>query len=169
MGVNCSSYSQEKYRLPLSPPSCNNKSKKNRKRKNKKKNSYLHESSPTFASHVGDEPLVAASHSGGISLVTTSHTSDGSPTSMSHVIDYSLDSMSWVGGISPIFLLKETLTSTIHVGDPPPTTTSHVGGIKVDKKPRSRISKTKFPCMICKGDHLTHLCPHLSGVQRLSS
>lgn len=70
MGVNCSCFAPNKSRLPLSPPSCNNKSKKKRKRKNKKKNSSLHESSPTSSSHVGDDPSATTIHARVISLVT---------------------------------------------------------------------------------------------------
>jgi hypothetical protein len=44
-----------------------------------------------------------------------------------------------------------------HVGDKKPTTSSHVGGIDSVKKPRQIGRKPKFPCKICKGDHLTHL------------
>ena len=86
---------------------------------------------------------------------------------MSHILVESPVSMSRNGGTIPISLGKQSLTSTSHVGDSPPTTASHVGGMDVDKKPRCRRFKPKFPCKICKGDHLTHLCPSISVVQRL--
>jgi hypothetical protein len=67
------------------------------------------------------------SHVGGTSLINASHTSDMSTT------------------------------LAIHVGDKKPTTAIHVGGIDSIEKPRWIGRKTKFPCKICKGDHLTHL------------
>jgi hypothetical protein len=42
--------------------------------------------------------------------------------------------------------------STGHAGDAPSTS-----DVKVGKK---KIS-VKFPCMLCKGDHYSHLCPHM--------
>jgi hypothetical protein len=48
-------------------------------------------------------------------------------------------------------------------------TTSHVGGINSIKKPRWIGYKPKFPCNLCKGDHLTHLCPGIPEVQILWS
>jgi hypothetical protein len=50
-----------------------------------------------------------------------------------------------------------------------PTTSSHVGGINSVEKPRRIRCKPKFPCNLCKGDHLTHLCPGILEVQRLWS
>ena len=64
---------------------------------------------------------------------------------------------------------KESPTSASHVQDPLQTTASHVGGMEVDKKPGRRSFKPKFPCKICKGDHLTHLCPGIPEVQRIWS
>jgi hypothetical protein len=43
---------------------------------------------------------------------------------------------------------------------------SHVGGIDTVEKPRHIGHKPKFPCNICKGDHLTHLCPAIVMVRR---
>jgi hypothetical protein len=50
-----------------------------------------------------------------------------------------------------------------------PTTASHAGGIDSIEKPRWIGRKPKFPCNLCKGDHLTHLCPGIPEVQRLWS
>jgi hypothetical protein len=46
-----------------------------------------------------------------------------------------------------------------------PATASHVGGIHTIEKPRRIRRKPKFLCRICKGDHLTHLCPATVVVQ----
>ena len=40
-------------------------------------------------------------------------------------------------------------------------TNEHVGEGPKDKK------KVKFPCKLCVGDHLTHLCPKIQDAQRL--
>ena len=38
--------------------------------------------------------------------------------------------------------------------------THNVGGDKQTKR------KVKFPCKLCKEDHLTHLCPHMEDASR---
>jgi hypothetical protein len=55
-------------------------------------------------------------------------------------------------------------TSVSHVGDVQPTTDIHAGGIDSVEKPRRIGRKPKFPCKLCKGDHLTDLCPGLPEV-----
>jgi hypothetical protein len=54
----------------------------------------------------------------------------------------------------------------VHARGNPPATASHVGGIDTIEKPRQIGHKPKFPCNICKGDHLTHLCPAIVMVRR---
>jgi hypothetical protein len=56
-----------------------------------------------------------------------------------------------------------------HVGDVQPNNSSHVGCIDSVEKPRRIGHKPKFPCKLCKGDHLTHLCSSLTEVRRLWS
>ena len=48
--------------------------------------------------------------------------------------------------------------STIHVGDAPSTSDIKVGNKK---------TTVKFPCMLCKGDHYSHLCPHMDEASSL--
>jgi hypothetical protein len=79
-----------------------------------------------------------------------SHTGNRSLASVTHVID-----------TSP--------TSASHLGYVQPTTASHAGGIDYVEKPRWIECKPKFPCNICKGDHLTHMFPDIPVVQRLWS
>jgi hypothetical protein len=112
--------------------------------------SHVEDQHPASASYAGGTHPPSASHAGGKSPVTASHTGNRSVASASHVIDPSL-------------------TSASHVGDVQPTTASHVGGINSVEKPRWIGRKPKFPCKICKGDHLTHLCPGIPEVQRLWS
>jgi hypothetical protein len=45
-----------------------------------------------------------------------------------------------------------------HADDLPSTSHDTVG------KKKSRV---KFPCMLCKGSHLTHLCPHMDEASKL--
>jgi hypothetical protein len=49
-------------------------------------------------------------------------------------------------------------SSEQHVDKPPSTSHDTVG------KKKSRV---KFPCMLCKGSHLTHLCPHMDEASKL--
>jgi hypothetical protein len=45
-----------------------------------------------------------------------------------------------------------------HTDDLPSTSHDTIG------KKKSRV---KFPCMLCKGSHLTHLCPHMDKASKL--
>ena len=51
-----------------------------------------------------------------------------------------------------------SLASEQHADDPPSTSQDTVG------KKKSRV---KFPCMLCKGSHLTHLCPCMDDASKL--
>jgi hypothetical protein len=102
--------------------------------------SHVGDRSTTSASHVEDLQPATASHVGGTTLVTASHTGQTSPTSASHVGD-------------------QLLASASHAGSMSPATASHVGGIDTIEKPRRIGRKPKFLCILCKGGHLTHLCP----------
>jgi hypothetical protein len=94
--------------------------------------------------------LASASHVGVKSAVTASHTCNRFVASVSHVIDP-----------SP--------TYAIHVGDPKPAIASHAEGIDYVEKPRWIGRNPKFHCKLCKGYHLTRLCPGLPKVRRLWS
>jgi hypothetical protein len=144
----------------------NRKSKRNRKRKNRKKKSptsasHVGDRSKTSASHVEDQHPASASHAGGTHPPSASHASGKSPVTASHTGNRSVASASHV--------INPSLTSASHVGDVKPTTTSHAGGINSVERPRRIGHKPKFPCKLCKGDHLTHLCPEILEVQRLWS
>jgi hypothetical protein len=115
----------------------------------------------TYASHVEDQHPASASyargthppsaiHAWGKSPVTASHTGNRSTASASHVINPSL-------------------TFVSHVGDVQPTILYSCWGIDSVEKPIWIGCKPKFPCKICKGDHLTHLCPGILEVQILWS
>jgi hypothetical protein len=51
-----------------------------------------------------------------------------------------------------------SLASEQHANDPPSTSQDTI------EKKKSRV---KFPCMLCKGIHLTHLCPHMDKASKL--
>jgi hypothetical protein len=51
-----------------------------------------------------------------------------------------------------------SLASEQHADDLPSTSHDTVG------KKKSRV---KFPCMLCKGSHLSHLCPHMNEASKL--
>jgi hypothetical protein len=46
----------------------------------------------------------------------------------------------------------------VHVGDAPP-----ISDVKVGKKKET----VKFPCMLCEGDHYSHLYPHMDEASSL--
>jgi hypothetical protein len=144
----------------------NQNSKQNRKRKNRKKKSptstsHVGDRSTTYASHVEDQHLDSTSYAGGTHPPSTSHAGGKSPVTASHTGNRFVASTSHV--------IDPSLTSASRVGDVQPTIASHAGGINFVEKPRQIEHKTKFPCNLCKGDHLTHLCPGIPEVQRLWS
>jgi hypothetical protein len=49
-------------------------------------------------------------------------------------------------------------TSVVHVDDTPSTSDVQVG-----KKKKT----VKFPCMLCKGNHYSHLCPRMDEASSL--
>jgi hypothetical protein len=55
---------------------------------------------------------------------------------------------------------RQPMSSTFeqHVDDLPSTSQDIIG------KKKSRV---KFPCMLCKGSHLTHLCPRMDEASKL--
>jgi hypothetical protein len=116
---------------PPSPTSVESTVTNKRKSKRNRKRKNRKKKSPTSTSHVGDRSITPASH----------------------IEDQHPASASYAGGKHP--------PSASHVGYVQLATTSHVGGIDYVDKPRWIGRKPKFPCKLCKGDHLTHLFPGL--------
>jgi hypothetical protein len=161
-----------KYSPPPSPASSesivtsNQKSKWSRKRKNRKNKS------PTYASHVGDRSSNSTSHVEHQHSASSSHAGGKHPPSASHAGGKRPVPSSHTGNRSVAFAIHaidSSPTSASHVGDVKPTTASHAVGIHYVEKPIWIGCKPKFPCKICKGDHLTHLCPDIPEVQILWS
>jgi hypothetical protein len=123
--------------------------------------SHVGDRSSTSASHVEDQHLASASHAGDTHPAPASHVGGKSPITASHIGNRYVASASHV--------INPSLTSASHVGNVQPTIVSHARGINFVEKPRRIGCKPKFPCNICKGDHLTHLCPRILEVQRLWS
>jgi hypothetical protein len=122
---------------------------------------HVGDRSTTYASHVEYHHPASASYDGGTHPPSTSHAGRKSPVTASHTVNKSVASASHV--------IDPSLTFASHVGDVQPTTASHVGGINFIEKPRRIGCKPKFPCKLCKGDHLTHMCPDIPEVQILWS
>jgi hypothetical protein len=165
-------YSSAKSSPPRFPASdestvtSNRKSKRSRKRKNRKKKS------PTSMSHVGDRSTTSASHIEDQHPASTSYVGGNHPPSVSHAGGKSPVPASHTGNrsiVSGSQVIDPSPASASHVGDVQPTTTSHPGGINYVEKTRWIGRKPKFPCNICKGDHLTHLCLGILEVQILWS
>jgi hypothetical protein len=134
--------------------------------------SHVGDWSTTSDSHVEDQQIATASHAGGTNLVIASHTAHTSPTSTSHVGDTSPTFASHVGDSSPTSAshVGDLLpASTSHAGSVSPTIASHVGGIHTIEKPSHVRRNPKFICRLCKGDHLTCLCPATVVVQEARS
>jgi hypothetical protein len=87
-----------------------------------------------------------------------------SVSSVSHVIDQSPTSASHVGYVKPTITSHaggRSIVNAIHTSDMKTTTASHAGGTDSIEKPTLIGNKPKFPCNICKGYHLTHICSGL--------
>ena len=123
--------------------------------------SHVGDRSSTSTSHVEDQHPASASYAKGTHPPFASHARGKSPATASDTSNRYVASASHV--------IDPSLTSASHVGDVQPTTASHAGGIDSVEKPRQIGRKSKFPCNLCKGDHLTHLCPGILEVQRLWS
>jgi hypothetical protein len=115
----------------------------------------------TSASHIEYQHLASAIYAGGNHPPSANHVGGKSPVPASHTGNRSVAFASHVIDPSP--------TSASHVGDVKPTTASHARGINSVEKPRRIGRKPKFPCKLCKGDHLTHLCLGITKPQILWS
>jgi hypothetical protein len=130
--------------------------KKKKKRKIKKKKDKQGSKPPTSIKHVGKQP-VTVNHAGSVDDVKITQTTRKPkyPCRLckgSHLLKD-------CPGLSRVIEVWSThprqpisLASEQHVDDLPSTSHDTVGKKK---------SRTKFPCMLCKGCHLTHLFPHM--------
>jgi hypothetical protein len=136
--------------------------KKKKKRKNKKKKNKQGSKLPTIVKHVGKQP-VTVNCTGSVDDVKITQTTRKPkyPCRLckgSHLLKDcpGLPKVIEVWSTHPCQPMS--LASEQHVDDPPSTSHDTVG------KKKSRV---KFPCMLCKGSHLTHLCSHMDEALKL--
>jgi hypothetical protein len=144
-----------------SSESSNPVNKKKKKRKNKKKKDKQGSKLPTTVKHVGKQP-VTISRAGSVDDVKITQTTRKPkyPCRLckgSHLLkDFP--------GLPKVIEVWSThtrqpmsLASEQHADNLPSTSHDTIG------KKKSRV---KFPCMLCKGSHLTHLCPHMEEASK---
>jgi hypothetical protein len=140
----------------------NSVNKKKKKRKNKKKKNKQGSKPPTTVKHVGKQP-VTVNRAGSVDDVKITQT----PRKPKYPCRLCKGShlLKDCPGLSKVIEVWSThprqpmsSASEQHVDDPPSTSHDTVG------KKKSRV---KFPCMLCKGSHLTHLCPHMDEASKL--
>jgi hypothetical protein len=140
----------------------NSVNKKKKKRKNKKKKNKQGSKLPTTDKHVGKQP-VTVTHAGSVDDVKIAQTTR-KPKYPCRICKGS-HLLKDCPGISKVIEAWSThprqptsLASEQHADDLPSTSHDTVG------KKKSRV---KFPCLLCKGSHLTHLCPSMEEASKL--
>jgi hypothetical protein len=140
----------------------NSVNKKKKKRKNKKKKNKQGSKPPTTVKHVGKQP-VTVTRAGSVDDVKITQT----PRKPKYPCRLCKGShlLKDCPGLSKVIEVWSTcpsqpmsLASEQHADDPPSTSHDNIG------KKKSRV---KFSCMLCKGSHLTHLCPHMEEASKL--
>jgi hypothetical protein len=136
--------------------------KKKKKRKNKKKKVKKGSKLPTTIKHVGKQPITVI-RVGSVDDVKLAQTNRKPkyPCRLckgSHLLKDcpGLPKVIEVWSTHPH--QPTSLASEQHADKPPSTNHDTVG------KKKSRV---KFPCMLCIGSHLTHLCPHMDEASKL--
>jgi hypothetical protein len=140
----------------------NSVNKKKKKRKNKKKKTMQGSKLPTSVKHVGKQ-LVTVNRTGSVDDVKITQT----PRKPKYPCRLCKGShlLKDCPGLSKVIEAWSThprqpmsSASEQHADDLPSTSHDTVG------KKKSRV---KFPCMLCKGSHLTHLCPWMEEASKL--
>jgi hypothetical protein len=140
----------------------NSVNKKKKKRKNKKKKIKQGSKPPTTVKHVGKQP-VTVNRAGSVDDVKITQTTRKPkyPCRLckgSHLLKDCPGLSKVIEAWSTHPRQPMSLASEQHADNPPSTSHDTVG------KKKSRV---KFPCMLCKGSHLTHLCPHMDEASKL--
>jgi hypothetical protein len=139
----------------------NSVNKKKKKRKNKKKKNKQGSKLPTTVKHVGKQP-VTVNRAGSVDDVKITQTTRKPkyPCRLckgSHLLKDFPGLSKVVEAWSTHPRQPMSSASEQHADDLPSTSHDTVG------KKKSRV---KFPCMLCKGSHLTHLCPHMDEASK---
>jgi hypothetical protein len=136
--------------------------KKKKKRKIKKKKDKQGSKPPTTIKHVGKQPVTVncAGSVDDVKIAQTPH----KPKYPSRICK-GIHLPKYCSGLPKVIEVWSThlhqptsLASEQHADNPPSTSHDTIG------KKKSRV---KFPCMLCKGSHLTHLCPHMDKASKL--
>jgi hypothetical protein len=136
--------------------------KKKKKRNNKKKKNKQGSKTPTTVKHVGKQP-VTVNRAGSVDDVKITQT----PCKPKYPCRLCKGShlLKDCPGLSKVIEAWSThprqtmsLASEQHADGLPSTSHDIVGKKK---------SRAKFPCMLCKGSHLTHLCPYMEEASKL--
>jgi hypothetical protein len=140
----------------------NSVDKKKKKRKNKKKKNKQGSKLPTTARHVGKKPVtVNRARSVDDAKITQTTRKPKYPCRLckgSHLLKDCPGLSKVIEAWSTHPRQPMSSTSEQHVDDLPSTSQDTVG------KKKSRV---KFPCMLCKGSHLTHLFPCMDEALKL--
>jgi hypothetical protein len=136
--------------------------KKKKKRKIKKKKDKRGSKPPTTVKHVGKQP-VTVNRAGSVDDVKITQTTRKPkyPCRLckgSHLLKDCPGLSKVIEAWSTHPRQPMSLASEQHADDLPSTSHDTVG------KKKSRV---KFPCMLCKGSHLTHLCPCMDKASKL--
>jgi hypothetical protein len=131
---------------------------KKKKRKEKKKKSPKRTKTPT-TSDVGSKQPVTVNSTGSVDEVNKIKRNNPKPKfpcSLCKGDHFLRDCL----GLTQVLEMWSTTSSTSvgHVGDTPSTSDVQVG-----KKKKT----VKFPCMLCKGNHYSHLCPRMDEASSL--
>jgi hypothetical protein len=135
--------------------------KKKKKRKNKKKKTKQGSKPPTTVKHVGKQ-RVTVNRAGSVDDVKIAQTTRKPkyPCRLckgSHILKDCPGLPKVIEAWSTCPRQPMSFSSEQHADDLSSTSHDTVGKMK---------SRVKFPCMLCKGSHLTHLCPHMDEASK---
>jgi hypothetical protein len=140
----------------------NSVNKKKKKRKNKKKKNKQGSKIPTTVKNVGKQPVIV-NRDGSVDDVKIAQITckPKYPSRLCkgiHLLKDCPGLSKFIEAWSTCPRQPMSLASEQHADDPPSTSYDTVG------KNKSRV---KFPCMLCKGNHLTHLFPCMDEASKL--
>jgi hypothetical protein len=131
---------------------------KKKKRKERKKKSPKRTKAPT-TSDVGSKKPVTVNSTGsvdGVNKIKRKNPKPKFPCSLCKGDHFLRD---FLGLIKVLEMWSSTSSASVgHVDDTPSTSDVQVGQKK---------KNVKFPCMLCKGNHYSHLCPHMDKASSL--
>jgi hypothetical protein len=140
----------------------NSVNKKKKKRKIKKKKDKRGSKPPTIVKYVGKQPVtVNRARSVDDVKITQTTPKPKYPCRLckgSHLIKDCPGLSKVIEAWSTHSRQPTSLASEQHADNPPSTSHDTV---------RKKKSRFKLPCMLCKGSHLTHLCPHMDEALKL--